>query len=292
MARKTKKVFYIFPLIFLISLFSIVAFSEAAEGLLEVTQAVEGYALKMVRPVFDGFEKNDRLSQLLKVSEIIRDSKLGIQINAIEPKRFIIYDKLEILKLGVLYTYGLSSEQKQILKNWHLKFMQKNPADVFFGPSADDIVRTRAAFGCTHYARSFIAVVKALGLVQKPEDLRYVISSKADDYNKALKKNDKKMTINGHQFVMVNIGSKWIAINTSRSEWTPMPAGFSPDAVLPPKNIPIKFESYPEVTFLLRKVGKDFNDDCRDNTLVALMNIYRSGKANISEFLWEKFKNN
>ena len=42
---------------------------------------------------------------------------------------------------------------------------------IFFAPSADDIIKTKAAFGCSHYARSFIAVVKALGLIDNPENL-------------------------------------------------------------------------------------------------------------------------
>ncbi len=228
-------------------------------------------------------------AQLLKVSQIITDSELGVQTNAIEPSKFIIYDKLEILRLGFLCTLNLSSKKKQILKNWRSKFMQSNPADVFFAPSADDIIKTKMAFGCSHYARSFIAVVKALHLVVNPEDIRYTISSKSDNYNQALDKRDKELTINGHQFVIIKIAGKWIALNTSKSEWTQLPDGFTPDAVVPPKNISVRFPSYPEVTFLLRKIGKDFNDDCNDSFLIALMNIYRSGDANNPDFKWEKY---
>ena len=68
-----------------------------------------------------------------------------------------------------------------------------------------------------------------------------------------------------------------------------MPVGFSPDSLSPPQNIPIRFESYPDVTFLLRKIGKDYNDDCNDNSLAALMNISRSGDAQDSNFKWERF---
>jgi len=198
-------------------------------------------------------------------------------------------EKLEKLKIGFFYTFSLSSERKQILKSWRSKYMQANPADVFFAPSADDIIKTKAAFGCSHYARSFISIVKALGLVNNPKNMRYVITSKSDNYNQALETLDTESTINGHQFVIVKIASKWIAINTSKSEWTPMPDGFTPVSVVPPKNISIRFASYPEVTFLFRKIGKDFNDDCDDNSLVALMNIYRSGEATNSTFLWDKF---
>jgi hypothetical protein len=132
--------------------------------------------------------------------------------------------------------------------------------------------------------------VKAFGLIDKPEELRYVISCKADDYNKALEKMDTKMTINGHQFVIAKIDTKWIALNTSKSEFTEMPEGFSPGSLNPPANISIRFESYPDVIFLLRKIGKDYNDDCNDNSLVALMNISRSGEALDSNFKWDRFK--
>ena len=265
-------------------------YSKDPGSLIAVTPVVKEYSFKVVKPILDSYSKKDRLSQLLKVSEIIRDPKVGVETNAMKPITFIIYDKLEKLKLGFLYTFNLSSEQKRILKNWHLRFMLSNPADVFFSPSADEIIKTKAAFGCSHYARSFIAVVKALGLTDKPEELRYVISSKADDYNEALEKMDNEMTINGHQFVIVKIDSKWIAINTSKSEWTAMPEEFSPNSIAPPKNIPIRFKSYPGVTFLLRKIGKDYNDDCNDNSLAALMNISRSGDAQDSNFKWDKFE--
>ncbi|MBI5579982.1 MAG: hypothetical protein HY895_12565 [Deltaproteobacteria bacterium] len=57
----------------------------------------------------------------------------------------------------------------------------------------------------------------------------------------------------------------------------------------PPPNIPIRFASYPGVTFLLRKVGKDYNDDCNDGSLTGLMDIYRSGDDKGSTFKWEKY---
>ena len=277
-------------LIFLSVISPTLSFSEQEVSLLEVTPRIREYAINTIKPVLDSCAKRDRLSLLLKVSDILISSDLGVHTNAIEPSTFIIYDKLEKLKLGFLISFKLSLEQKNILKEWHSKFMHKNPANVFFAPSADDIVKTRAAFGCSHYARSFIAVVKALDLFDTPEDLRYVISSKADDYDKALEKKDSEMTINGHQFVMAKIDSKWIAINTSKSEWTAMPEGFSPDSFMPPENIPIRFQSYPDVTFLLRKIGKDYNDDCDDDSLAALMNISRSGDPRDSAFKWERFE--
>lgn len=279
----------IFILTSLFCSFVLPAYSKEAGSLIEVTPAVKEYAFNVVKPILESYDKKDVLSQLLKVSEIITDPEIGVQTNAIEPSKFIIYDKLEILKLGVLYTLNLTFEQKKLLKNWHSKFMQSNPADVFFAPSADDIIKSKAAFGCSHYARSFIAIVKALQLITNPKDIRYTITSKSDTYNQALLDQDKEMTINGHQFVIVKISNQWIAINTSKAEWVQLPDGFTPDSVIPPKNISIRFPSYPEITFLFRKIGVDINDDCGDNSLVALMNIYRSGDKNNPNFKWDKY---
>ena len=265
------------------------AYSKDAGSLIAVTPTVKEYALNVVKPVLDAYGRKDELSRLLQLSKIITDPELGVQTNAIEPSKFIIYDKLETLKLGFLYTLNLSSEQKQLLKTWRAKFMRSNPADVFFAPSADDIIQTKAAFGCSHYARTFIAVVKALHLVANPEDIRYAISSKSDNYNQALDKQDKEMTINGHQFAVIKISGKWLALNTSKSKWVQLPAWFAPEAVVPPKNIPVRFVSYPGVTFLFRKIGKDYNDDCSDSSLTALMNIYRSGDKNNPNFMWGKY---
>jgi hypothetical protein len=165
-------------IVFLVCLIYSPAYSKNTEFLIEVTPTVRKYAFNVVKPILDSYDKKDELSKLLKVSEIMTDSKLGVQINAIEPSKFIIYDKLETLKLGFLYTLNLSSAQKELLKKWRSKFMRSNPADVFFAPSADDIIKTKAAFGCSHYARSFIAVAKALHLVANPGDMRYAISAK------------------------------------------------------------------------------------------------------------------
>ena len=268
------------------------AFSEDSESMLTVTPAIMEYSVNTVKPILDSSPDRDKLSLLLKVVDILNDSKTGIHSNQIKPNDYFTYHILDKIYLGFLFTWRFSPAQKEILQRWHGKYMQTHPADVFFAPSADEIIRSKAAFGCTHYARAFIAVVKALGLVEKPEYLRYVISSKADDYNRALEKEDLEMTINGHQFVMAKVDSKWIAINTTKSEIVTMPQGFSPDSCIPPRNIPMRFESYPAgIVFLLRKIGKDYNDDCGDNSLSHLMNISRSSDPEDASFEWEVFVN-
>ncbi|MBI5593284.1 MAG: hypothetical protein HY881_22715 [Deltaproteobacteria bacterium] len=289
MVFKTRKAI----LVLILSLFGLSlagpVFSENDRSLLVAGPNTIEYSTRIVKPALDSRHNDDELSLFLKLSDILTNSEKGISINKLDPMDFFIYGMLDKIKLGFLYTLRFPPEKEQILRHWHEQFMQTNRADVFFAPSSEEIIGSRAAFGCTHYARAFIAVVKALGLVRNPEDLRYVISCKADDYNKAMETEDHKKTINGHQFVMIKMDSKWVAVNTSKGESTIMPEGFSPDVCVPPQNIPIEFESYPGVVFLIRKIGRDFNDDCGDDSLSALMNISRSGDSQRSDFLWNRF---
>lgn len=267
-----------------------VACSDDSASLVGVTSDVTAYAKNIVKPVLDSYEKKDPVSVFLKINDVLLDPDTGIRKNTVYPSVYMAFDGLERFKLGFFVIYKFSAEQKAIVRMWREKFMRHNPADVFFAPSAGEIVRTKAAFGCSHYARSFIAVVKALGSVANPADLRYAVSCKEDDYNRAFAAQDAKQTINGHQFVLARIGSGWIAINTSKSEWIAMPDGFTPDVIGPGRDIPIRFKSYPGVVFLLRKAGKDYNDDCGDGSLSALMNIYRSGSPQDGKFMWPGFK--
>ncbi len=260
------------------------------ESVLAATQKVEEYSSTTVSPRLNDKQAQDVLEQLLLVSKILLDPNDGVAINKMDPSKFMVYNMLSKMKLGFVSTIGLSHLQKKTLRRWHQKYMQDNPADVFFAPSADEIIGTRAAFGCTHYARAFMAVVKALGLIDRPEDLRYVISSKADDYNLALEKQDVHRNINGHQFVIVKIDDRWTAINTSKGVSVPLPAEFDPEAIVPPHNTPIRFQAYPNVVFLFRKIGSNWDDDCGDDSLSALMNISRSGAPDNSDFLWETFE--
>ncbi len=265
------------------------AISEQDAPLLAVTPEVARYSEEVVSPRLRAASDQDDLAQLLLVSKTLIDPRDGISVNMMPPGKFMSYNMLSKFGLGVLSMIGLSPAQKQTLCRWRCKYMQDHPADVFFAPSADEIIRMRAAFGCTHYARAFIAVVKALGLVREPGDLRYVISSKSDDYDRALAEHDLGATINGHQFVIVRIGSRWIAINTSKGESIPLPTGFDPDSCIPPRNISIQFPAYPDITFLIRRIGADWDDGCGDNSLSALMNISRSGDPDNPSFLWEAF---
>ncbi len=86
------------------------------------------------------------------------------------------------------------------------------------------------------------------------------------------------------------IDHRWYAINTSKGETIEMPKDFSPDKISPPNNTPIRFPSYPEITFLFRKISKNYSDNIQDNSLIKLMNIYRSGENNRQSFLWSEYE--
>ncbi|VEN72769.1 conserved hypothetical protein [Candidatus Desulfarcum epimagneticum] len=282
--------------VFTICIFSCSCVKSFANNSLEnedaaiVTSEVEEYANSVVKPLIANVPNEDKLSMLRKISEIIISREHGVNSNAVEPSKYIYYDIFDTLKLGFLVTLNLSFHQKQNIKNWHAKYMSDTAADVFFAPSASEIIKDRAAFGCTHYARVFIAVVKELKIIDNPGDLRYAATCVAKDYNMAYKRQDYEMTINGHQFAMVRIGPKWYAINTSKGETVEMSMDFSPDKISPPNNTAIQFQSYPEVTFLFRKIGKNHSDNIQDNSLIKLMNIYRSGENNRQSFSWSEYE--
>ena len=269
---------------------SVVNNSLQNEDAIVVTSEIEDYANSVVKPLISHIPREDKLSIIQKISGILLSKEHGVNANAVEPSKYIHYDIFDTFKLGFLVTFNLSSQQKQNIKNWHAKYMSDKAADVFFAPTANEIIKDRAAFGCTHYARAFIAIIKSLELIDNPLDLRYVVACVAKDYNKAYKKQDYEMTINGHQFVMVRISSKWYAINTSKGETIEMAKDFSPDKISPPNNTPIQFPSYPEITFLFRKIGKDYSDNIQDNSFIKLMNIYRSGENNHQSFSWNEYE--
>lgn len=282
----------------IVSLFlsvSVVVTSPAVLGgernfaLLEVSPNVQRYADEVVRPILDQYPNDNELEKLVRVAEILIDEGKGVAANRVEPGTFMRFHAQGGPGPGDDALVGLSNAQRQVVKRWHSQYMQYNPANVFFAPSADDVVSSRAAFGCSHHARSFVAIVKALSLVDNPQNLRYVVSSESEIYNAALSKQDTEMTINGHQFAMVKVGERWIAFDSSTAETVEMPGSFDPDNIRPPTNIPIHFKSYGDTRLLLRKIGRDYDDDLSDDSLVALMNISRSGEIHDSKFRWEEF---
>ncbi|MBN1384178.1 MAG: hypothetical protein JW983_04760 [Elusimicrobia bacterium] len=254
---------------------------QGESSLLSVTGNITNYANDVVLRELNTDKENDLLMQFLQIVNVLLDPDKGISSNNIKPNDFMSWMPL--------FLSTMPKEKKKIIKLLKKKYMGDHPSGIFFGPSADDLVRYRFAFGCSHYARVFIAVVKALKLVDNPENMRYAVSCLAEDYNKVLLNPKKKKTINGHQFVFVKIKNKWYAISANYpNDYIEFPKSFNLDKIdIKQKNIRIVFKSHPDKILLLRKIGRDYNDDCNDNTLKNLMNIYRSGEPDSSELKWE-----
>jgi hypothetical protein len=268
--------------------------ANAVNSLLAVTDDVNQYAQSIVKSRISHIPAADRLLQYLEIIKIMLDPKHGISSSGLSVPDYMSLAQdsgQQIVSPDSELLDDLSENKREVLVNLHNKYMLKHVTGIFFGPSASDIIKYRSAFGCTHYARAFIAIVKALNLIENPTELRYVISSKYDDYNKCVELGGIDCpTINGHQFVFVNIASHWVALNTNKkNDYVVFPKGFTPDINLKKTNIPIVFNKIPGRLFVLRKVGQDYNDDCGDSSLRALMNISRSGDPGSPELNWGKF---
>lgn len=165
---------------------------------------------------------------------------------------------------------------------------------VFFAPTASDIIEHRMAFGCTHYARAFIAIAKALKLFS-PADMRYVIASSHKDYGNACPVKSSQasgITINGHQFVLLRYNSHWWFVNTSNKDFEKVPA-----ATLNylENNLIVRFPSYAKNSnsghnmLLVRYIGESYDDGACDNSFDRLMNISASGKIDSDICLWKRY---
>lgn len=273
---------------------SVVAEDNNERLLIAVTDEVNEYALNIVAPKLKNNPHQDLLNQLLLVVAILLDSEEGIAISGLQPPDFmnlLMNSKNKFIEKDSETLSFIATNNREAIRELHNEYMLQDPSGIFFAPSASDIIKYKSAFGCTHYARAFIAIVKSLKLIEKPEDLRYAIACSHDDYNECVSSSDKEdFTINGHQFVFVRIKEKWIALNTNRlNDYVEFPEGFSPDIDLAKTNIPIMFNGIRNEIFLLRKIGKNYDDSCEDSSFRKLMNIYRSGDNTSSQLNWSEF---
>jgi len=171
-------------------------------------------------------------------------------------------------------------EMKDIL-DFYNKYPNKESEYYLFSISADDIVKFRMAAGCTSHAKAMMAIIKAALPKTDPKDLRYVITSLADNYNATCKKGaprKPKDTINGHQVVIMKIDGVWYDLSSFNINGL-VRFGFQDiDGDINSKNIPIKFSFYNKLgSTLIRYIGRDYNDYGCDSSYLKLMNISASG---------------
>lgn len=266
---------------------------SSKQNMLETTDIVKQYANTVILPEIRNRNKTD-INSLLSIVKILMDPVKGIAASEIAPSSFMKFSFLAgkgHINSTNLWLLIFPKKDRETIRILHNTYMTENASGIFFGPSAEAIVKYRFAFGCSHYARVFISVVKALNIVTKPENMRYAVACESESYNEYLSAKKKQgRTINGHQFALVKLKHTWFAVNTNRIDsCVKLPAGFSPDMNLKNSNYAIHFDAIPGRTFLLRKIGRDFNDDCGDNSLANLMNIYLSGKTDNSNPAWPAY---
>jgi len=261
--------------------------------LLTVTESIQNYSNDTILKNINN--ETDDLSKLLKIVSILLDKSSGISTSNIDPGDFMklsFISRQHAVGQGSILLYILPDTNRETIRVLHNKYMIQDASCIFFSPTADDIIKYKFAFGCTHYARAFISIVKSLHIIQNPQNMRYVISCNSVDYNNYLLSDNKdNFTINGHQFVIVKIKNKWYAINTNRlNDYTVLPDTFSPDMDIYDKNYTITFKAIENKTFLFRKIAKDYDDNCNDNSFRKLMNIYISGNHFSNVANWEKYE--
>jgi hypothetical protein len=166
-----------------------------------------------------------------------------------------------------------------------------------FAFMAQDIIKYRTATGCSSFAAAYVAIVKELGLFPNPADVRYMVTTRSVDYNKACAINnprDTNIPMSGHQVVLVRIAGTWYVVNETGVDQNlvPMPPSFDPDAVgtgpTPYENILLTFPTeLGPTTHVIRKISPDANTSICDNTYENLMNISASGQYTSNICLWE-----
>lgn len=274
---------------------------SSCRSLLAVTPEVERYALD----ISSGFKEGATLESKLRHIIGYIHGENGLNPRLFSPDKFFaLHYALKGKKLKDIYSAkeiaGFKDMSPAALEGYrelYNKYMVPDLKGIMFGPEAADLIKHRMAFGCTHYARAFIAVVRALRLVP-PSDIRYVVSSAHKDYGTACASAgavwDGKFTINGHQFVLIRYDGQWKLLNTSDKEFEIVPA---PPALwdYALQNVTAEFPSYAERRemghnhLLVRYIGNDYADGVCDNSFGNLMRISVSGSSNDGKCAWKPY---
>ncbi|MBI4667889.1 MAG: hypothetical protein HY747_01690 [Elusimicrobia bacterium] len=278
--------------------------SAQCPDLINTTPIVEQYASGITA----GFENNFSLEDKLKYIVHFIHGEKGVGSGKLAPSTFFalhgVFQGKKIRNVDEMLSRGrnipaLSNMDRGALQS-HLalynKYAKTNPKKIFFAPTASDIIEHKMAFGCSHYARTFIAIVKALKLLA-PKDIRYVVSASHKDYDTACPRKktayNKEMTINGHQFVMIRLDGHWWFLNTSNADFEKVPAQ---NTDYKSTNLAVQFPSYKNNHdsghdyLLVRYIGNDYNDGACDNSLENLANISVSGNKNANKCEWTRYE--
>ncbi|MFC1521858.1 hypothetical protein ACFL6Y_05570 [Elusimicrobiota bacterium] len=275
--------------------------------LLEATPIVAKYATQ----ISSVFQENHTVADKLKIIILQLHGENGIHSGKFKPDIFFklhtlfnaknISDIVEIREMArenqLTDFDNIGDGKLESYRLLHNKYMQGHPAGIFFAPTASDIIEHKMALGCSHHARAFMAVAKALNLFA-PNEIRYIVSSSYKDYNAACPHGkastyNEKDTINGHQFVLLRLNGKWQFLNTSNKRFELTPAGHFDSYKF--SNFAVTFPSYKQRDdsghnhLLIRRIGENHNDGVCDTSFLNLMRISASSRINSSECRWAAY---
>jgi len=232
----------------------------------------------------------EKISSLIS-SQKSTSEKLRVVLNAVHDKDPIDKNHLNLQVVDqIAKQYGsklinpeallknVPKEQVELYREMHNRYSRHGIANLFFGPTAEDVIHFKMAFGCSHFSRAIFSLVK-LAKIVPDDDIKYVAAVSVPDQEKICKSHKDDVMANGHQFLLIKIDGVWNYWNTSASALELLPA---PDwKEWRSKNEIVQFPSLYKMPdrgrVAVRAIEEKPNQPLCDNTLERLRNIYRSG---------------
>jgi hypothetical protein len=192
---------------------------EACDDLTAAGPAVKSYATKLKEEILRKSTSEERLLYLLNsihVRDRIDANKPDLQIIGAIAEKFGAKEISSGSSFSdLLKKFGKAAETNaETYRQIHNSYGIKGVPSVFFGPTAEDVVRLKIAFGCSHYARALKALILETGTLES-SDVRYVTALSSADENKLCHSKNQDYMANGHQFLSVRIKGVWYYLNAS-----------------------------------------------------------------------------
>ena len=174
----------------------------------------------------------------------------------------------------------VAKEQSELYREMHNRYSRYGLSTLFFGPSAEDVIHFKMAFGCSHFARAILALVR-LAKIVPDDDVKYIAAVSMPDQEKICLSNTDDTMANGHQFLLIKINDQWKYWNTSAPKLELLPA--LNWRSWRDQNEIIQFASLFKMPdngrVAVRAIEENSSAPLCDNSLEKLRNIYRSGNS-------------
>ena len=129
----------------------------AKPSLLEVTEDVNNYAQRVIKPRINHIPAKDRLAQYLEIINVLLDPKQGLASSGLSVPDFMSLAQdsdRQVVSPDSELLDDIPDNKREKLRILHNKYMLKHVTGIFFGPSASDIVKYKSAFRCI-YAQDY-----------------------------------------------------------------------------------------------------------------------------------------